>query len=188
MLNKLLLSAIVAAFSLPAVAAEATPEAAKAIALPFLKQLAAENQKAVAEGGPESAIQVCKEIAPRMAGEASRKHGLKLSRVSLKVRNPMLGTPDAWEQKVLQGFEARAAKGEKPETIEFSEVVQEPAGKYFRFMKAIALQPGCVSCHGASEQISDATKARLAEDYPYDRATGYAPGQIRGAVSIKQAM
>jgi len=31
-------------------------------------------------------------------------------------------------------------------------------------------------------------KARLAGDYPHDRATGYALGQIRGAVSIKQAM
>lgn len=188
MLNKLLLGAIAATFSLPTLAADLTPEAAKAIAMPFLKQLAAENQKAVTEGGPESAIKVCKDIAPRMAGEVSRKHGLKLSRVSLQVRNPLLGTPDAWEQKVLQAFEARSAKGEKPETIEFSEIVQEPAGKYFRFMKAIALQPGCVSCHGTTEQISDATKARLAEDYPFDRATGYTPGQIRGAVSLKQAM
>lgn len=187
-MKKLLTAALFASCTFPVVAGEMTAESAKTIAMPFLKQLAAENQKAVADGGPESAIKVCKDIAPRMAGDLSRKHGLKLSRVSLKVRNPMLGTPDAWEQKVLQEFEARSAKGEKPETIEFSEVVQEPAGKYFRFMKAIALQPGCVSCHGSSEQIADTTKARLAEDYPFDRATGYAPGQLRGAVSIKQAM
>jgi hypothetical protein len=188
MLKKLMVSAIVATFSLPALAGDASPESAKAIAMPFLKQLVAENQKAVAEGGPESAIKVCKEIAPKMAGDISRKQGLKLSRVSLKVRNPLLGTPDAWEQKVLKEFEVRASQGEKPETIEFSEVVQEPAGKYFRFMKAIALQPGCVSCHGSSEQIPENVKARLAEEYPFDRATGYAPGQIRGAVSVKQPM
>lgn len=163
-------------------------EESRAVAMPFMKQLGAANQKAVAEGGPESAIKVCKEIAPSMAGEISRKQGWKLTRVSLKVRNPLLGTPDAWEQKVLQEFEARAAKGEKPDTMEFAEVVKEPAGSSFRYMKAIALQAGCVACHGTAEQIPANVKARLAEDYPHDQATGYAPGQIRGAVSIKRPL
>ncbi len=161
-------------------------EESRALAIPFLKNLAAENKKAVEEGGHESAIKVCTEVAPKMAGDISRQNGLKLTRVSLKVRNPLLGTPDAWEQKNLQAFEARAAKGEKPETMEVAEIVQEPAGKSFRFMKAIALQPGCVACHGNADQISSDVKARLSEQYPHDKATGYSPGQIRGAVSIKR--
>lgn len=185
-----LISLLLALAAAPALADDTAKMAdeSRAVAMPFLKQLAAENQKAVAEGGPESAIKVCKEIAPKMAGDISRKQGWKLTRVSLKVRNPLLGTPDAWEQKVLKDFEARAAKGEKPETMEFSEVVQEPAGNAFRYMKAIALQPGCVACHGSAEQIPENVKARLAEDYPHDKATGYAPGQIRGGVSIKRAL
>jgi len=188
-MNKLL-PILLALFAAPALADDAAQyqEESRAVALPFLKQLAAENKKAVDEGGPESAIKVCKEIAPEMAGDISRKQGWKLTRVSLKVRNPLLGTPDAWEQKVLQDFEARLAKGEKPETMEFTETVKEPAGSYFRYMKAIALQPGCVTCHGAAEQIPANVKARLAEDYPHDQATGYSPGQIRGALSIKRPM
>jgi cytochrome c551/c552 len=67
-----------------------------------------------------------------------------------------------------------------------AEVVQEPAGKSFRFMKAIALQPGCVACHGNAEQIPDNVKAKLSEEYPHDKATGFSVGQIRGAVSIKR--
>lgn len=187
MQNKLLTAALFSLFSLPTVAAEpaSQADAIRAVAMPFMKQLAAENQKAISEGGPESAIKVCKDVAPKLAGDVSRKQGWKLTRVSLKVRNPMLGTPDAWEQKVLQDFETRLAKGEKPETMEYSEVVKEPAGSSFRFMKAIALQPGCVSCHGGDEQIPANVKARLAEDYPFDQATGYAPGQIRGALSVK---
>lgn len=187
MQNKLLTAALFSLFSLPTVAAEpaSQADAIRAVAMPFMKQLAAENQKAISEGGPESAIKVCKDVAPKLAGDVSRKQGWKLTRVSLKVRNPMLGTPDAWEQKVLQDFEARLAKGEKPETMEHSELVKEPAGSSFRFMKAIALQPGCVSCHGSDEQIPANVKARLAEDYPFDQATGYAPGQIRGALSVK---
>jgi len=161
-------------------------EESRAVAMPFMKNLAAANKKAVEEGGPESAITVCTEIAPKMAGDISRENGLKLTRVSLKVRNPLLGTPDAWEQKNLQEFEARVAKGEKPETMDVAEIVQEPAGKYFRYMKAIALQPGCVACHGNPDQIPDNVKAKLSETYPHDKATGYSAGQIRGAVSIKR--
>ena len=161
-------------------------EESRAVAMPFMKQLSAENQKAIKEGGAESAIKVCKEIAPKLAGDASRQNGWKLTRVSLKVRNPLLGMPDAWEQKNLQAFEDRAAKGEKTESMEQAEIVQEPDGKYFRYMKAIAIQPGCLSCHGNAEQIPDTVKAKLSEEYPHDNATGYSIGQIRGAISIKR--
>lgn len=190
MKKKLVLTTLLALSAASAYADDAAKyqEESRAVVMPFMQQLMAENKKAVMEGGPESAIKVCKEIAPKLAGEVSRQRGWKLTRVSLKVRNPLLGTADAWEQKVLQDFEARLAKGEKPETMEFAETVQEPAGKSFRYMKAIALQPGCVTCHGTAEQIPPAVKTRLSEDYPHDKATGYAPGQIRGAVSIKRPL
>lgn len=186
-MNKLLLALLVLS-SFNVHAEENYQQEARAVALPFLKQLAAANQKAIGEGGPDAAVGVCRDIAPKMAGDVSRQTGWKLTRVSLKVRNPLLGTPDAWEQKTLQEFEARAAAGEKPEAMEASEVVQEPAGKSFRYMKAIALQPGCVACHGTAEQIADKTRASLSESYPHDKATGYSAGQIRGAVSIKRAL
>lgn len=160
----------------------------RAVMKPFLKKLGAENKKAMLTGGPESAVKVCKEIAPEMTSDISRQTGWKISRVSLKVRNPLLGTPDAWEQKKLQEFADRAAKGENPATINAYEIVQEPAGKYFRFMKAIPLKPGCVACHGTTTDIPDNVKARLNTEYPYDKAIGYNVGQIRGAVSIKRPL
>ncbi len=181
---------LLALFAVPAMAEDLNKyqDDSRTAAIPFLKQLGAANQKAVADDGPESAIGVCRDIAPKMAGDISRQHGWKLTRVSLKVRNPLLGTADVWEQKVLQDFEKRAAAGEKPEAMEYSEIVTEPAGKSYRYMKAIALQPGCVVCHGNAEQIPANVKARLTEEYPHDQATGYAVGQIRGAVSIKRAL
>lgn len=160
----------------------------RAIVGPFVQKLIAENKKAVTEGGPESAVKVCKDIAPAMAGEVSRMNGLRLTRVSLKVRNPLLGTADAWEQKQLKEFEKRAAKGEDTDKMEAAEIVKEPAGQYFRYMKAIALKPGCIACHGKPTDINENVKARLAEDYPHDQATGYEAGQIRGAVSIKRPL
>lgn len=191
MKQPLALSALLALFAVPALAAEDVAkyqEESRAVAADFVGKLIGENKKAVMEGGPEAAIKVCKEIAPKMAGDVSRQKGWKLTRVSLKVRNPLLGTADAWEQKNLMDFEKRIAKGEKPETMEAAEIVKEPAGNAFRYMKAIALQPGCVTCHGTPEQMPDAVKARLAEEYPNDKATGYSAGQLRGAISIKRPL
>ncbi len=186
----ILQSALLASFAIPAFADDLAQyqQESRAIVGPFMQQLGAENQKAIKEGGAASAIKVCKEIAPRMAGDLSRQHGIKLTRVSLKVRNPLLATPDEWEQKMLTQFEARLAKGDKPETLEAAEIVTEPNGKYFRYMKGIVLQPGCVACHGPSDMIDSSVKARLAEEYPHDQATGYAPGQLRGGVSIKRPL
>jgi hypothetical protein len=163
-------------------------EESRSVAMSFLKKLGAENKKAMSAGGPESAIRVCKEIAPAMSSEVSRQTGWKLTRVSLKVRNPLLGTPDAWEQKKLQEFAQRAAQGEKAEAMEASEIVQEPAGRSFRYMKAIVMQAGCAVCHGKPESIPGEVKARLSTEYPHDQATGYSVGEIRGAVSIKRPL
>lgn len=188
-INKMLFSALALVSSL-ALADDRSQyqQESRALALPFMKQLAAANQQAVSEGGPESAIKVCREIAPKMAGDLSRQTGWKLSRVSLKVRNPLLGAADAWEQQKLQEFEGRVAQGEKPDAMEVAEIVQEPAGRYFRYLKPIVLQTSCVTCHGNSDAIPADVKVRLQEDYPHDKATGYMPGQIRGAVSIKRAL
>ncbi|MDH2916515.1 MAG: DUF3365 domain-containing protein [Gallionella sp.] len=167
---------------------DALKDETRAAAMPFMKALAEENKKAVQEGGPESAIKVCKDIAPKMASELSRQKGWKVTRVSMKVRNPMLGTTDEWEQKALKKMEERLAKGEKPESLEVAEVIKGKNGKTFRYMKGIVLQPGCVTCHGKPEEIPEAVKANLAAEYPHDQATGYAPGQLRGGLSIQRKL
>ena len=46
----------------------------------------------------------------------------------------------------------------------------------------------CLACHGTADNIPEAVKRKLAADYPNDRATGYAPGQIRGAVTVKKPL
>lgn len=188
-MKTLVLSAFAALLTLPAAAAE-TPDLApqRAAATSLLQQLGTELKKEIAANGPEAAIGICKDLAPKIAGELSRKEGWKLTRVSLKTRNPMLGTPDAWEQQALQQFDARAAAGDKLETLEMAEVVQEPAGRYLRYAKAIPVQTQCLACHGGTEDVKPAVKARLGETYPHDRATGYALGMVRGAISIKQPL
>ena len=159
---------------------------ARTLASRMIQQLGAALKKEMAASGPEGAVLVCRDIAPMIAGELSRSSGARVARVSLKTRNPLLGTPDAWEHRVLVEFDRRAAMGEKIESLEYVDTVDEPGGRYLRYMKALPVQPLCLACHGNAEQISDAVKARLATEYPHDRATGYAPGQVRGAVTIRR--
>ncbi|HSD60455.1 MAG TPA: DUF3365 domain-containing protein [Burkholderiales bacterium] len=161
-------------------------EEARKTSAEFGQKLGAELKKSLEAGGPEAAIGVCKDIAPAISSDLSRKKGWRVTRVSLKTRDPLLGLPDAWEQKVLADFDQRAAAGEKPETLEFAEVVSEPQGKSLRYMKAIPTQELCLTCHGPTDTIPTGMKQKLAEQYPHDRATGYRVGQVRGAFSIKQ--
>jgi hypothetical protein len=154
----------------------------------LLQQLGTQLRSTLAENGPEGSVAVCKNIAPELAGRLSREKGWKVARVSLKTRNPLLGTPDAWEQKVLEEFDRKVAAGEKAETLEFGEVVSEPAARYYRYMKAIPVQPMCLTCHGPRDQMSSSILERLGADYPHDRATGYSPGQVRGAVTVKRPL
>ena len=172
--------------ALPLVAHADSITEARAQASQMIQQLGAALKKELAANGPDGAVSVCRETAPAIAGELSRKSGGRVARVSLKTRNPLLGDPDAWEQEVLTEFDRRAAAGERIESLEYSAMVDEPRGRYFRYMKALPVQPLCLSCHGAVENIPDDVKARLAIDYPHDHATGYVVGQVRGAVTIKQ--
>jgi len=163
-------------------------QAARQASGEFVRQLGGALKKALTEGGPETAIGVCRDIAPQITGKISRDNGWRMTRVSSKVRNPLLGMPDAWEQKVLSDFELRASQGEKYPDMVFSEVVEESGVRYYRFMKPIPTQPLCLTCHGSDEQLPEGVKAKLASEYPMDRARGYRVGELRGAVSIKQPL
>ncbi len=162
--------------------------AARDVAAAFLKELGEALTAEITKGGPTAAIKVCTELAPEIAGRLSREHGWRVTRVGTRVRNPLLGMPDVWEQRVLEEFAERAAKGESFADMSRSEVVSEPEGRYFRFMKPIALQPKCLVCHGPADQMPEAIKAMLNTHYPFDAAIGYKVGELRGAVTIKQPL
>ncbi|MEO5862304.1 MAG: DUF3365 domain-containing protein [Burkholderiales bacterium] len=175
--------------ALPALAAEDTPlQTSRTVAISLMQQLGVELKNEISANGPDAAIKVCRNIAPELASQLSIERGWRVTRVSLKTRNPLLGTPDAWEQQALKDFDTRAASDEALDKMEFSESVTEPGGRYFRYMKALPVQPLCLACHGGEEQISASVKATLAQQYPYDRATLYAIGQVRGAISVKRPL
>ena len=163
-------------------------QAAAKVTGAFLQELSEAMTREMSKGGPVETINVCAELAPEIANRLSRENGWRVTRVGTRVRNPLLGMPDAWEQNVLGEFAARAAKGESLAGMSFGEVVTEPGGQYFRFMKAIPVQPKCLLCHGPAETIPETLQTILKKHYPFDAAVGYKAGDLRGAVSIKQPL
>ncbi|OHC69389.1 MAG: hypothetical protein A2045_01350 [Rhodocyclales bacterium GWA2_65_20] len=141
----------------------------------------------IAKGGPDNAISVCREKAPRMAAAASAETGWAIRRVSLKNRNPK-AVPDAWERAALEDFDKRAAAGEKPAALEKGEVVQDGDKKIYRYVKALPTQELCLACHGGADTIPPAVRAKLGALYPEDKAVGYGLGQIRGAITLKRPL
>ncbi|MBS1142909.1 MAG: hypothetical protein H6R14_315 [Proteobacteria bacterium] len=160
----------------------------RTVASQLVAQIRGELVKELERTGPIRAITVCKYSVPEITSSLSRQTGMRVTRVSLRARNKSLGEPDVWEQKALLDFEKRVAKGEKVESLELQELVDEPIGRYFRYMKAIPMSAACLPCHGPVNQISEGVRAQLATEYPLDRAYEYQVGQVRGAVSIKKLL
>lgn len=161
-------------------------EQSRKLALQVSQEHRSQLIKEMQLSGPLRSLLMCKYRCPEITSSQSRKTGWKVSMVSLKPRNSAVGMADVWEQTVLADFARRLAKGEKAEVLEYAEIVSEPQGKYFRYAKAILVEPLCLTCHGASETLPASVKAQLAIDYPFDRATGYSAGQVYGIVSIKR--
>jgi hypothetical protein len=184
-------AALSAGFLSPAMATDNLTQyqgEARAVVKSFAQSLGGELKKALQEQGPAAAISVCKDTAPAIGSQLSRSNGWKVTRVSLQARNPMLGFPNAWEQKALADFEARQARGEAVDTMEHAEIVSEPQGRFFRYLKPVATQELCLTCHGARENIPEPVRDALAKTYPHDAAVSYSLGQVRGAVSIKRPL
>ena len=172
--------------ALPALADDLLPEARKVATMVPPKLLAVLTTE-IEKGGPEGAIGACREKAPAMAKAASEQTGWSIRRVSLNNRNPK-AVPDAWERAVLEDFDRRAAAGESPATLEKGELVTEEGRQSYRYMKALPTLDLCLKCHGPQAALSPAVKAKLAELYPQDKATGYSVGQIRGAMTIRKPL
>ena len=159
----------------------ASQEAIKSLAGTLKGQLSL----AIADGGPVAAIEVCNLVAPEIAHAESVARGWRVGRTSLKLRNPA-NAPDAWEQAVLQAFEALKAAGADPKTLDHAEIVTADGRRAFRYMKAIVTMEVCTTCHGAN--VTPDIAAQLDALYPEDRARGYAVGDIRGAFTVVQPL
>jgi hypothetical protein len=188
--NIKVLSAVAASVLVASASAQTSGDShaaeAKVLIKEFFTTLKGELQGAISSGGAVSAIQVCKDRAPAIAQTLSEKSGWEVGRTSLRLRNPALTAPDAWEKQVLQSFEERKAGGEDIKAMAFAEVVESDDQKRYRFMKAILTGELCLLCHG--EAINSDIAEAIDEAYPEDRARGFALGDIRGAFTLSKPL
>ncbi len=197
MINRILMATTVTALLslvFPVVTAAAEDELdsrereADAVATTLVRELGVALKTSMAESGPTNAITVCRDIAPAIANEYSRRNGWKVTRIGTRARNPMMGLPDAWEQEGLQYLREKIDAGASLSDTTYTAVVTEGSQRYFRFMKPLVTQPLCLSCHGSADTIPTEVGEVLQQHYPFDQAIDYRLGELRGAVSIKQPM
>lgn len=179
-----ILAAGLAAWMFPAHAAEDAARLkaeAAAITQAFAAEMKGELEKAMQSGGPVHAISVCNEKAPGIAARHAKASGWTVGRTSLKLRQPN-NAPDAWEQSALAEFETRKAAGEAVDGLAKAEM----ADGRFRFAKAIPTAEVCTACHG--RDVKPEVGARLEKLYPADQATGFKPGDLRGAFTLSKRL
>lgn len=133
--------------------------------------------KAMGEGGPVAAASVCREEAQALTAKVGADTKVRVGRASLKTRRPENTGPD-WVHDWLLAQQGRTAA----EAEAITTVVDTPDGRVARVIEPLGIEAPCLACHGPEEGISDGVKAVLAEHYPQDQATGYAVGDLRGAV------
>ena len=157
---------------------------ARAAAQAFSGQLRARLQGAMQLGGPLAAVEVCHDEAPRIAEAVMAEHDLRLGRVALpgRNRNPAHAADD-WRLRTLQAFQEAVASGAN--ASDQVAVLRDglPDGVALRMMRGIATEPGCLACHGGD--VAPAVRAAIAARYPGDGATGFAVGDLRGALWVE---
>jgi hypothetical protein len=136
--------------------------------------------QAIEEDGLGAAVAVCQIDAPGIADRVSTGN-LTVGRTALRVRNPD-NAADAWEQRVLEGFERRIAAGDDPASLELFAIRRHGGERQGHWMKAIPTGGLCLACHG--NDIDAELKATIDQRYPLDQATGFEPGSLRGAFSV----
>lgn len=151
----------------------------------FAGELTSVLQHAMKVGGPVKALDVCRVQAGPISDKVALSSGWTIGRTSLKVRN-VDNEPDQWESKTLLRFEQRKAAGENLKTMEHSEVLTEQGELVLRYMKPIPTSGLCITCHGGS--LSDEISKKVTLLYPYDKATGFKVGDIRGAFSLQKRL
>jgi len=173
----------------PAGLDEAAVQSTREMANELLTQLGQKMKASLSAEGPEAAVSVCKDASPAIAKALSAKHGAQMTRVGTRVRNPAMGTPNAWQKEALAQFETRLSQAESPSTMEYWSVVETGNGKReLHYAKAITVQAMCVTCHGTAADIPAKLAEKIRAEYPQDQATGYSVGKLRGAAVISRPL
>ncbi len=145
------------------------------LAQAYAQQLQTALLDALGSKGTAGAILVCRDLAPAIASEFSGMSVAIVGRVRFGFRYRG-SAPALWQRQVLRTLQVRTSNPED----RLESFADDANG--VRYMAGIRLKPMCLACHG--RDIAEDVKQQLARDYPFDRATGYEVGDLRGAFSV----
>ncbi|UZD21319.1 DUF3365 domain-containing protein [Algoriphagus halophytocola] len=139
-------------------------------------------KNAVADQGPDGAVEFCNANATPIVKELSEQFGVEIRRVSTRARNPK-DLPDEAEFPILDAY-AYNSENDIPNEPNIQKTQNAQALLY---TKAIVIPNGfCLSCHGNPEtEISKSTLEKLNALYPNDLAKGHKIGDLRGMWAVR---
>lgn len=132
----------------------------------LFQQLSGRLAEVIGAEGPAAAIAVCQTEALEITRRVGEQQGLQIGRTGVRLRNDA-NQPPPWSQPLI------AAATAEPTFVMLT-------NNHAAALLPIKLQPQCVVCHGSPSDIPDSIQTKLAELYPGDDATGFAPGELRG--------
>jgi hypothetical protein len=137
----------------------------------FHTQFMARLVEEMGRGGPVAALSVYRDEAARLAAELGRKHNMRIGRTSHHLRSPR-NAPPRWAEPYVTEANARSAAEAPTRVVDLDPVVG--------VLGPLETTDVCVLCHGPVNQLSPEILGAIRKSYPGDRATGFAPGQVRG--------
>ena len=140
-------------------------------------------QKAMADGGPVSAVDYCWGAARPITDSLSARHGVRVKRTSNRLRSPS-NKADVHESERMKEALAHLSQGNSASSLS---VQVYDIGDSIAYYKPILIgSPLCLKCHGSpGTDLDSAAYALIKERYPLDEAIGYALGEFRGFWSIR---
>lgn len=137
------------------------------------QRLLGELEGALDSGDPAAGIEICRTRAPEIAAAVSNEFGVRIGRTSFKLRNPANAVPE-WAEELVSRRVADPTW------------LRSPEGRIAGLMP-IRLKAECGMCHGPEAEIPQEVRAKLAESYPNDQATGFHAGDLRGWFWVETA-
>ncbi|MCB2089060.1 MAG: DUF3365 domain-containing protein [Sphingomonadaceae bacterium] len=151
-----------------------------AVAEAYQGQLQAQLKDALQAGGPMQAVTVCSQAAPAIGAQQSEASGAVVHRVSDRNRNPGATLDDNLRPYYKQ-LAAAPMDGDKPAHRIWRS--GEGAQERINFLSAIPMkEEPCSICHGTN--VSPGLTEHIRRLYQGDQATGFTPGELRGALHI----
>ncbi len=142
----------------------------------FQLALRTELTQAMQQGGPAAAILVCSQRATLLATNAS-DDGQIVRRIGTRVRN-VGNSPSTEDLRAINTLGERTQNDDAPLRARGDD------GR-MRLYLPIRVTEACLTCHGDAAALAPEVREELARRYPDDKATGYAVGDLRGAVVVE---